>query len=63
MIPKTYINSAQSLTVRVCKTCDWFSNAFCIALLQGKVEEAQQIFEAGNVNLRTSFADINREAM
>lgn len=66
MIPKTYVPPLQAphaLTVRVCKSCDWLSNAFCMALLQGKHEDAVTLFKTGNVNLRTTFAGINREAM
>ena len=63
MIPKTYV-SQQSLTVRVCTWCDWLSNAFCMTLLKGgTLQDAKSIFETGNVNLRTCFADINHEAM
>lgn len=64
MIPKTYVtNPNASLTVRVCKSCNWLSNAFCMALLQGNYEQAMSIHGTGNVNLRTSFADIKKEAM
>jgi len=42
MVPRTYSNSA-SLTVRVCKSCDWLSNAFCMSLLQGRYQDALQI--------------------
>jgi len=62
-IPKTYVLSSHALTVRVCKSCDWLSNAFCMALLQGKYEDAVTVFDTGNVNLRSSFAGINQEAM
>jgi hypothetical protein len=34
-----------------------------MALLHGKFKDAIKIFETGNVNLRTVFADINGEAM
>jgi hypothetical protein len=34
-----------------------------MALLQGRFDDALAIHETGNVNLRTSFADIHREAM
>jgi hypothetical protein len=34
-----------------------------MALLQGKYEDAVKVFETGNVNLRSSFAGINQEAM
>jgi hypothetical protein len=65
MIPKTYHNNMQaaSLTVRACKSCDWLSNAFCMALLQGKYEHAVKFHATGNVNLRSNFADIQKEAM
>ena len=65
MIPKTYLQTSKSspLTVRVCKSCDWLSNAFCMALLQGKYEDALALHDSGNINLRSSFADIHREAM
>jgi hypothetical protein len=64
MIPKTFLNNPiTSLTVRVCKSCVWLSNAFCMALLQGKYENALKFHETGNVNLRCSFADIHKEAM
>lgn len=64
MIPKTYIHSAyQPKTLRVCKSCDWLSNAFCLALLQGRYRDAIQLHATGNVNLRTSFADIRGEGM
>ena len=62
-IPKTYVLHSNALTVRVCKSCDWLSNAFCMALLQGKFEDAVTLFETCNVNLRSSFAGINQEAM
>lgn len=64
MIPKTYVHSGyQPHTVRVCKSCDWLSNAFCMALLQGRYQDAVKIHETGNVNLRTCFADIKSESM
>jgi len=63
MVPRTFLNTAQSLTVRACKSCDWLSNAFCMALIQGNYDDAVKLYETGNVNLRTCFADINGEAM
>lgn len=63
MVPKTYYIHNHSLTVRVCTSCDWLSNAFCMALLQGNTTSALAIQETGNVNLRSTFANINREAM
>lgn len=66
MIPKTYLGglfNATSKTVRVCKSCDWLTNAFCMALLQGQFNNAVIIHEKGNINLRSTFADIHQEAM
>jgi hypothetical protein len=63
MLPKTYISGAVSSTVRVCKSCDWLSNAFCMSLLQGQYDNALLIHESGNLNLRCTFADIHKEAV
>mmetsp|Transcript_51065 Transcript_51065/g.123215 ORF Transcript_51065/g.123215 Transcript_51065/m.123215 type:complete len:595 (+) Transcript_51065:62-1846(+) len=64
-LPKTYVNSSSppSLTVRVCQSCDWLSNSFCMALLLGQSQDAIAVHETGNVNLRTTFAHIHKEAM
>jgi hypothetical protein len=47
MLPKTYYTTRgpthSSNTTRVCKSCDWLSNAFCLALLQGRFQDALQI--------------------
>lgn len=64
MVPKTYLeNPNSSLTVRVCSSCNWLGNAFCMALLQGNYDSALKMQRTGNVNLRCTFADINKEAM
>jgi hypothetical protein len=64
MIPKTYLsNPNSSMTVRVCKSCDWLSNAFCMSLLQGNYGDAVRFHGTGNVNLRCTFAHIHKEAM
>jgi hypothetical protein len=69
MVPKTYLitpngaNIGSPLTVRVCKSCDWLSNAFCMALLQGQHNNAVLLHASGNINLRCCFADIHKEAM
>lgn len=64
MIPKTYLNSAcQPQVVRVCSSCQWLSNAFCLALLKGSYHDALEIQATGNVNLRSSFASIGGESM
>jgi hypothetical protein len=64
MIPKTYVHSVyQPQVVRVCSSCQWLSNAFCLALLKGSYQDAVAIHDTGNVNLRTSFASIRGESM
>lgn len=64
MVPKTYLSNHNApLTVRACQSCDWLSNAFCMALLQGNYDDAVRFHSSGNVNLRCTFADIHKEAM
>lgn len=63
MIPKTYVSTVSSLTVRVCRSCDWLSNSFCMALLLGRSNDASALYDTGNVNLRSTFAHIHKEAM
>lgn len=65
MVPKTYglMGSGYTPKVRVCKSCDWLSNAFCMSLLRGQSNDAFALYETGNINLRCTFADINGEAM
>jgi hypothetical protein len=63
MFPKTYV-SQKSLTARVCTSCDWLSNAFCIALLQGnRIDDVKTLHKSRNLNLRSCFASIHQEAM
>jgi hypothetical protein len=46
MLPKTFYYSSQAaLTVRVCKSCVWLSNAFCMALLQGRYHDCLQLYD------------------
>jgi len=54
MIPKTYLvaESAPPRTVRVCKSCDWLSNAFCLSLLQGRYEDALVIHGTVRIDVR-----------
>jgi hypothetical protein len=44
MVPKTYAISA-AMTQRVCCSCDWLGNAFCMALLQGRYQDALALYE------------------
>ena len=44
MLPKTYYAKQEATSYTdVCKSCDWLSNAFCLALIQGRYEDALQI--------------------
>eukprot|EP00934_Nitzschia_sp_Nitz4_P009301 Nitzschia sp. Nitz4//scaffold8_size234185//122120//123455//NITZ4_001267-RA/size234185-augustus-gene-0.268-mRNA-1//-1//CDS//3329559836//9291//frame0 len=63
MVPRTYVRNLTALTVRVCKSCDWLSNAFCLSLLRGNYSDAVLLNDTGNVNLHCTFADISKEAM
>eukprot|EP00567_Pseudictyota_dubia_P003399 CAMPEP_0197435478 /NCGR_PEP_ID=MMETSP1175-20131217/3058_1 /TAXON_ID=1003142 /ORGANISM="Triceratium dubium, Strain CCMP147" /LENGTH=399 /DNA_ID=CAMNT_0042964523 /DNA_START=100 /DNA_END=1300 /DNA_ORIENTATION=+ len=63
MIPKTYLMNESPHSVRVCKSCDWLGNAFCIALLRGRLDDAKALHATGNVNLRSTYPDIRGEAM
>ena len=39
MIPKTYVHSGyQPQVVRVCSSCQWLSNAHCLALQKGRYQ-------------------------
>ena len=44
MVPKTYANRTAQ-TLRVCTSCDWLSNAFCMALLQGRHQDVLRLYE------------------
>lgn len=60
MIPDTY-NVKKNYSVNVCKSCDWLCNAFRRALLEGKRDEAVALHSTGNINLRSSFANVKGE--
>jgi hypothetical protein len=55
MIPKTYV-VYPTTWVRVCQACDWLSNAFCMALLQGRYEDAVSLY--GTVSRLGLFGEI-----
>lgn len=61
MLPRTYFSSSSessfsiSETIRVCKSCDWLSNAFCLALLQGRYQDAIQI----HATVRASYVFVS----
>lgn len=49
MVPKTYVPQKMASTVRVCKSCHWLSNAFCMALLQARYQDALRLYETVRV--------------
>jgi len=53
-LPETY-NIKNESYVKVCKSCMTLSNKFKKALLEGHYEEAQLLYNTGNVNLRCPF--------
>jgi hypothetical protein len=53
MVPKTYYATPNALTVRVCKSCDWLSNAFCMALLQGRFHDAVFLYNTVRYQLES----------
>lgn len=57
MVPKTYSSSA-ALTQRVCRSCDWLSNAFCMALLKGQFADARTLFETVRAVRKPDFCFI-----
>ena len=54
MVPKTY-SSTPALTVRVCRSCDWLSNAFCLALLEGRYHDALTLYDSVSTRDTASF--------
>jgi len=60
MIPETY-NIKQKSEINICKSCDWLSSAFRLALLEGNHDEAVALHATGNVNLTTPFANVKGE--
>jgi len=68
MVPKTYLNFGSNnggasavasgghhVTVKVCKSCDWLSNAFCLSLLQGRYQDALTIHETVRFSLLSAM--------
>jgi len=53
-MPETY-NIKNESNVKVCKSCTMLSNKFQRALLEGNCEDAQLIYNTGNINLRCPF--------
>lgn len=62
MCPKTY-NALQTVTIRVCKSCDWLSNAFCLALLKGRYQDAIDIHATVRIFGRSLTASCHKKAV
>jgi len=60
MIPQTY-NIKDESTVNICKACDWLCSEFRLALLNGDCDKAIALYNKGNINLTTPFANIKGE--
>lgn len=60
MIPDTY-NTKKENVVNVCKSCNWLSNSFRLALLHGDHDRAVSLHATGNVNMHTPFANVKGE--
>jgi len=60
MVPGTYNIKSES-NVNVCGPCDYLSNAFREALLEGNHDRAFALHATGNVNLRSPFCCLKGE--
>ena len=60
MIPDTY-NRKKGNFVNACKSCDWLSKSFRVALLEGDLDKSVALFGTGNINLITPFANVKGE--
>ena len=60
MIPDTF-NIKHEKQVTICKSCNWLSNAFREALLDGDEGQAKALHSTGNINLRSPFANQKNE--
>lgn len=60
MIPDTYNFKKESI-VNVCLSCNWLSNQFRLALLNGNQDQAVAVAATGNINLHAPFANVKGE--
>lgn len=60
MVPDTY-NTKGEAYVNACKSCDWISNSFRLALLNGHMDEAIAIHATGNINVTCPFSNVKGE--
>lgn len=62
MLPETYLSKKGSF-VHVCRSCDWLSVSFRVALLEGNLDQSVAIHGTGNVNLHTPFCIVKGELL
>jgi hypothetical protein len=62
MLPTTY-NIKREGIINVCKACDWLCSAFRLALINGDYDKAIALYETGNLNLTTPFANVKGELL
>jgi hypothetical protein len=62
MIPDTY-NIKKESSVNVCRSCDWLSSNFRLALLQGNQDRAVALHATGNINLHAPFGNVKGELL
>lgn len=62
MIPDTY-NFKKESSINVCPPCDWLSNAFRLALLEGNQDKAVALHATGNINLHAPFGNVKGELL
>jgi hypothetical protein len=56
MLPETYKkSSAPGGASNVCLACDWLAKGFRNALLEGNFGMALELYQTGNLNLRTPY--------
>jgi hypothetical protein len=60
MIPDTY-NTGLGSQVNVCLGCDWLSSAFREALVEGRLYVARDLYDTGNVNLRSPYCNVKKD--
>jgi FYVE zinc finger len=60
MIPDTY-NIKKEHFVHACLSCNWLSNSFRLALLEGNHDRAVALHSTGNLNLHSPFANVKGE--
>jgi hypothetical protein len=54
MLPETY-RTSKSAVSNVCLACDWLARGFRNALLKGNFDMALELYQTGNLNLRTPY--------